>query len=124
MKHPSVRVSRKRLPPVNGDGRSASHWRDGDLGDGVQLGILDPTINGAGNLDFVTDLDLQALNIIGFDPIFPLGDVNRDGNVDFLDIGPFIALLTTSTFQLEADTNGDREVDFLDISSFIALLSN
>ena len=41
------------LGPVNGDGRSASHWRDGDLGDRVQLGILDPTINGAGNLDFV-----------------------------------------------------------------------
>ena len=108
---------------VNGDGRSASHWRDGDLGDGVQLGILDPTINGAGNLDFVTALDLQALDIIGFDPIFLVGDVNQDGTVDFLDIQPFIALLATSTFQLEADINGDGEVGFLDVLPFIALLA-
>ena len=112
------------LGPVNGDGRSASHWRDGNLGDRVQLGILDPTINGAGNLDFVTALDLQALDIIGFDPIFPLGDVNRDGTVDFLDISPFITLLFTSTFQLEADINGDGGVGFLDVLPFITLLAS
>lgn len=54
---------------INGDGRQASHFRDGNLGDMVQLGILDPTVEGAGNLDFVTDLDLQAIDIIGFDRV-------------------------------------------------------
>ena len=52
-----------------------------------------------------------------------LGDVNRDGAVNFLDISPFIALLATGEFQAEADTNGDGEFDFLDIGPFISLLS-
>jgi len=33
-------------------------------------------------------------------------------------------LLATSAFQLEADINGDGEVDFLDVSPFIVLLAN
>lgn len=51
-----------------------------------------------------------------------LGDVNLDGDVNFLDISPFILLLSTNGFQLEADINGDDAVNFLDISAFIALL--
>jgi len=47
------------------------------------------------------------------------GDVNLDGVVDFFDISPFIASLTSDTFQAEADVNGDGIVDFLDISPFI-----
>lgn len=47
---------------VNGDGRQASHWKD-NLG----LGILDPTARPAGQLNVVTDLDLQSLDIIGWD---------------------------------------------------------
>ena len=51
-----------------------------------------------------------------------LGDVNRDGTVDFLDIGPFILLLFTGEFQAEADIDQSGALDFLDVSSFIALL--
>lgn len=47
---------------VNGDGRQASHWRDG-----LGLGIMDPTARPPGNLNVVTDLDLQAFDIIGWD---------------------------------------------------------
>jgi len=54
---------------------------------------------------------------------FLLGDVNLDGAVDFLDIAPFITLLSTGEFQAEADTNEDGVVDFLDIAPFIVLLS-
>ena len=57
------------LGVTNGDGRQASHWRDNSLGDRVQLGILDPTAQGAGNLNIVTELDLQAIDIIGFNRI-------------------------------------------------------
>ncbi len=57
------------LGTQEGDGRQASHWRDGNLGDQVQLGILDPTAAAAGNLNFVTELDLQAIDIIGFNRI-------------------------------------------------------
>ncbi|MEL7496591.1 MAG: NF038122 family metalloprotease [Planctomycetota bacterium] len=48
----------------NGDGRQASHWRD-NLG----LGIMDPTSQPAGSANVVTALDLQALDVIGWDPI-------------------------------------------------------
>jgi len=51
------------------------------------------------------------------------GDVNCDGEVNFLDITPFIALLSSGEFKAEADVNQSGEVDFLDIVPFIAILS-
>ena len=51
------------------------------------------------------------------------GDVNQDGMVDFLDIGPFINVLSTGGNQPEADTDCSGMVDFLDIGSFIEILS-
>ena len=56
-------------------------------------------------------------------PSVTLGDVNRDGFVDFSDISPFIVLITNGNFQAEADTNQDGAINFLDISPFIALLT-
>jgi len=53
-----------------------------------------------------------------------LGDVNLDGEVNFLDIVPFIAVLSAGTSQVEADINESGDVDFLDIVPFIALLSS
>ena len=55
---------------------------------------------------------------------FLLGDVNRDGNTNFLDISPFISVLQSNLFLAEADIDGDGDVDFLDISPFIDLLGN
>ena len=54
---------------------------------------------------------------------FALGDVNRDGEVNFLDISPFIALLDTGEFQAEADFNMSGEITFLDVSPFIIALT-
>ena len=51
-----------------------------------------------------------------------LGDVNRDEVVNFLDIAPFIALLTAGGFQAEADIDQSNTVTFLDIAPFISLL--
>lgn len=45
----------------NGDGQQASHWKD-NLG----LGIMDPTANPAGSINVVSDLDLMALDVIGY----------------------------------------------------------
>ena len=53
-----------------------------------------------------------------------LGDVNRDGVVSFLDITPFISLISVGDFLAEADINQNGTVDFLDIVPFIALLSS
>ena len=51
------------------------------------------------------------------------GDVDQDGEVDFLDISPFITVLSSGEFQAEADCNEDGEVDFLDIAPFIVILA-
>jgi hypothetical protein len=52
-----------------------------------------------------------------------LGDVDQNGVVNFLDIAPFVEVLSSNSFQLEADVNQDATVNFLDISPFIDLLS-
>ena len=64
-----------------------------------------------------------TVTIVAADPEITLGDVNQDGVVDFLDISPFIGLLSAGEFQAEADCNQDGEVNFLDISPFITILS-
>ena len=53
-----------------------------------------------------------------------LGDVNLDTEVNFLDISPFIAVLSTGGFQNEADLDQNGLVDFLDIAPFITALSS
>jgi len=50
------------------------------------------------------------------------GDVNTDGEVNFSDIPPFIAVLQSSGNQPEADVNCDGVVNFSDIPPFIAVL--
>jgi len=57
------------------------------------------------------------------DPVL-LGDVNQSGEVDFLDITPFIALISSGEFQAEADIDESGTVDFRDIVPFIAILSS
>ena len=58
-----------------------------------------------------------------FELVWGLGDVNRDGSVNFLDVSPFISILTSGGNQYEADVNQDGVVSFLDISPFISQLS-
>ena len=72
--------------------------------------------NGPAQLD-------PVINFTGASPVPLLGDVNLDDEVDFLDIAPFIALLSAGTFQAEADIDGNNQVDFLDIAPFISILS-
>jgi hypothetical protein len=52
-----------------------------------------------------------------------LGDVNRDGMVNLLDVAPFVNLITTGTFQTQADMNQDGEVNLLDVNPFIQALT-
>jgi len=52
-----------------------------------------------------------------------LGDVNLDGAVTFLDIAPFIAILSRNRFRAEADIDLDGQVTFLDIQPFIDILA-
>jgi hypothetical protein len=49
-----------------------------------------------------------------------LGDVNLDGEVNGLDVDPFVGLVTGGTYQDEGDMNGDGEVNGLDVDPFVA----
>ena len=92
-----------------------------DLGSGFvefQFNLSDEAIPGATGqfLRLIIQYDVVDSPVL-------LGDVNLDGVVDFLDISPFIALLSNGGFQEEADLDLNGSVDFLDISPFIAALS-
>lgn len=52
-----------------------------------------------------------------------LGDVNLDGEVNLLDVDPFVNCILICNFQAEADINGDGIIDFLDVAPFVDLLS-
>ena len=87
-------------------------------------------LNGDGVEDFIIGSDDGGANGGGFARIFLsqvsgvlLGDINRDGVVSFLDITPFVALLTSNTVQAEADIDGNGVVNFLDITPFVAILA-
>lgn len=53
---------------------------------------------------------------------FICGDVNMDGTVSLLDIGPFVQLIINNGFQIEADINEDGAVNLIDIQGFIEKL--
>ena len=52
-----------------------------------------------------------------------LGDVNEDGNVNLLDVSPFVEALSNGTFICGADINEDGTVNLLDVAGFVELLS-
>lgn len=68
-------------------------------------------------------MDGGAIWLLKFEAAARLGDSNQDGTVDFFDISPFIAALTSGFYLKEADCNEDGEVNFRDISPFIGILS-
>ena len=62
--------------------------------------------------------------IINIEPAALIGDVNCDGEVNLLDVAPFVELITNGEFDAKADINSDGEVNLLDVSPFVMLLSN
>ena len=81
---------------------------------------------GDGTDDFIIGAPNGGANGGGYARVFVsqvLGGCNVDGVVNFLDISPFISILSAGEFLGQADTNADGVVDFLDISPFVALLS-
>ena len=96
-----------------------------DWSNRVEIG-LPTTIRGISSFGEDSDGNLIVVSLAGnvfrLCSVITLGDVNRDGTVNFLDISPFILVLSGG-FQAEADVNADGNVNFLDISPFIILLS-
>ncbi len=62
--------------------------------------------------------------MVGELPSFIPGDVNQDGVVDLLDVAPFVNLVVSNSFQLEADINMDGNVDLFDVAPFVSLLTD
>ena len=102
---------------------------------GAQLGATDLLYSIGGLTEPITGDNVEDLLSLNFDsgtgftsitavsPVL-LGDVNLNGTVDFLDIAPFISILSTGAFQAEADVDQSGSVDFLDILPFIGILSD
>ena len=77
----------------------------------------------------VLDDNGDPVIIIGSPGVFTMtdtvliGDVNCDGNVDLLDVAPFVDLITGGGFNEKADINMDGTVDLLDVGPFVVLLT-
>ena len=56
------------------------------------------------------------------DPFRLLGDINGDGIVNLMDVGPFVQLLVLGEFSPLADINEDGVVDLLDVDPFVDIL--
>lgn len=72
--------------------------------------------------------DGEPVVLVGSPGIFMMdsvliGDVNCDGNVDLLDVQPFVDLITSGGFSTKADINMDGNVDLLDVGPFVQLLT-
>ena len=80
-----------------GDGRQASHWRDQSLFGGPSvIGVMDPTFEGGAGIDTLdplSDADLVAFSLMGYDIVWPFAppappcNINRnaDASEDFVD---------------------------------------
>lgn len=56
------------------------------------------------------------------DPSIIIGDLNGDGNINALDISPFVDVLISGDYVFEADIDLDGLVNLLDVDRFIDLL--
>ncbi len=53
-----------------------------------------------------------------------VGDVNCDGMVNLLDVGPFVDAVSNDTLDFKADVNGDGADNLLDVGPFVDLLTD
>jgi hypothetical protein len=103
---------------IGGDGLGTNPQNDPDLtrylrGELADFAIFDATLTQAD----IQEIMASGVAPDGVDPV--LGDVNLDGDVNGLDVDPFVALVTSGTFQAEGDMNEDGVVNGLDVDPFV-----
>ena len=72
------------------------------------------------SLDPITQGKFYIDNITITVPAILVGDVNGDGEVNGLDVDPFVDVLLNGPYQTEADMNEDQVVNGLDVDPFVA----
>ena len=85
-------------------------------------GITSKDLNGDLAPDFATSNQSSSNVSVLLSNCTLLGDINLDGSVNLLDVGPFVELVSKGIFQAEGDINGDGVVNLLDVGPFIDLL--
>ena len=91
-----------------------------------QLDAADPNVFQSSGVTYTGNQMDEMNSILYANVIAPtlLGDCNFDGELNFSDISPFIAVLSMNDYLKEADIDENGFVNFLDISPFINLLSD
>ncbi|MEM9410208.1 MAG: dockerin type I domain-containing protein [Planctomycetota bacterium] len=97
----------------------------------LQSTILNTLSGSATSLDWVFggqtfQCDNQSARLLAMGPAIAVpgpGDVNCDGLINLLDIGPFVQLLSDGSYDIKADMNFDGFVNLLDIGPFVEALS-
>jgi Tol biopolymer transport system component len=122
---------------AEGDPPLTYQWRRNGIdipgATGATYAIASATPADAGSYDVVVTNGCGSLTSDGATlTVYPRGDMDCDGDVDFDDINPFVLALTGAEAYyaqypnccwLNADCNADGHVDFDDINPFVALLS-
>jgi hypothetical protein len=104
------------------------HWDD--LTDRLDLAgraLADELMTGvASGSNYLSHTTVQSLRDIGFEVTPPIwatdGDVNWDGQVNGLDVPPFVEWLVGGRCLATADMNQDHRLDGLDVPLFVGAL--
>lgn len=94
----------------------------GEVGDTVNI-ITTRGATQIANAGTALDPAIGSFTITVSEPGVLLGDLNCDGDVNLLDVAPFVEFLSNGTFSEKGDFNNDGFLNLLDVSPFVDLLS-
>ena len=98
------------------------HPNQNKIGDYYDMRSTDDAVHIAYSATFNGEQDVFYLQIPATPGIL-IGDTNHDGEVNLLDVAPFVQVLSKAGFLCEADINQDGFVNLLDVEPFVELLS-
>ena len=79
---------------------------------------IDYYVTAADRVGNTANGDLVSISVGGV----LLGDINCDGELNLLDVQPFVDLLASGTFNPKGDFDGDGAITLLDVSGFVGAL--
>jgi len=102
----TLNLSTGRADGTGGDEQQASHWKDDALS-GVRIGIMDPTLS-KGFRSELTDADLQAFGMMGYNIVSPGGGPSAPAAPSNLTATG----ISTTTIRLNWTDNANNETEF------------